>query len=1780
MAKTRAELNAERAALGLPPLTDTPVPAPVTGINAERAALGLPPRPAPTTSPERRPVVQQKLTELKGQAETIRGDLATDKLRQDIALEVTKELPVMTAPDFIRQETERRLKQRVQEVAPPLYMGAFTPVQYGSLVPLARPKEVPVDRAQAPGFMEAMSPQTRVGEAAASRINREQTAGYFDDAEFSKSIADLPDTEKRGRLDFYEAYKAAFKKVKDMNPAVADEDIKADLDRQVKALDEGKVKTFTDNPAARMGLTNDPTIRAFQPQVETATIPMFEPGQLALLQNLDRIKRGRAVASSAADTERELRTKGVEVTKIVKRPTGDTTTGGKPVFEDTQVGTGVFRPATETEIKSAVDKARTSTEKADALPFYLTEDRDKVLSNIEDSAKGGTFFAKEYPTGATVESPVSWFVRSVMTVPNALTGAVSEVFTPPEIGEKERAARPALYKDASAAVYNVAQSRGLMGEVTDLYDFYPNTDLKPYRNYAAAAGFAGDIIGLDLGLIGGAASGLREAYTGYKAAGALSKAAGVAERVVPALERGAAGGAKEFLSTIGLEKTASKIKLGDVRLVYGAQLGDSYRAASTYENVVKSELERGANEFYAHEAGLQAVVDTAPRSKFLKDAENAGPRIIDDLGDDGKYFAGGAGEWKEYRRVNEATDILRTSDDPVALAKAAAIARPYLAPAVRNVKEVGRALDALATQTGRTSIKATEVFKAAENLPVEKQDAFYNAVRDAAAIQNGVTTVDRATSGLLTDPGRFTIRLTPNTFTTSDAVESILTDVRKTAGHGLVKDITSTPLNPTTGLYSLDATQGDGLRRAAMQLAATGSLARPAAMSILKGVTAGAVSPADLRALMYAVEDTVAVASKKGFKSSALAERGFTERPISIKGEQGVVKLPLPGSRAVSFGEDVGFVNSLINRVTSGFTDWWQSPTSLKKILNPDQMRVIEDARRAIGVIPKRLELLMGDAVGDTVAQKLIGLSLRVEPGVTAQAIRNIEFWKDVAKSSIFGANKRSLGEWVLGEFKYNDPFSVLSPAGKDALESLTIKYQKDVAKAGTTLADVERMIPDFIDEARALIAKYPSDVFFEKGGKVFDLKAKPQEILVGTWARKDATAIHEDAIAKLLAYEPDTIGEFGLAFRNRFAGIKGFDGQAMGDVPLSTVVARMMMDSGEGTRTVNTMDDVLALPGIKKWVADIDRMRGETVGEEFLRQHGQFLLDDVAETIGALEARYDGGVGQAIRKTRDLERLYKGGATLGETGGPLGTLLGDAVREELGAQPKFKELLRELGSLAEEEASGKVSAFKARRMVTEVLEATNNAFYAMVLYLNPRFHGINISSAPFIGYSTTGRIPSPSALTAGGSWVKDVVVIDRNGIPYTNAQIYDIVARGGAYKSQAAATIDARFLKEAQGMLEDLEEVTPLRGAVRGAKKLAMIPAKFAEASDNAWRVAYVKDALASGKTMDEALEVGRKSLYDYGAATDFERKYVARQILFYNFFRNNVLQSAKGLLVNPSRFIRQARLTQDVSKMVVGEDKWDDMRFYTPLDAGVSRLVAKFAPQANREGDLLLLPQMPYYDAVYILSGLLSAPTDIVRGVPDPVTGKRDFGSGYVFNKLTPSLQAAAALTTGADMTYDLALKKNVAPVPQLALVDAAAAPARELGGPDLFAAYVKLFDMKKRPAQPGEEGYEGYVYTMTEDNFERYKSFLKGAKLLGATRPITDYGKLVATLGGATGQTASTTVTPTSAVGLTTQTKANIPQALEADAARIRAEQLSREEKERAALSGARRAPEKKR
>lgn len=1847
-----------------------------------------------------RAMVQEDLSEIERTEAEKKASSAEDELRRAILYEVSKENPLLN-DEAVRAETERRLQERVAELAPPLYTTGYGGSTYASIIPTAPPQEIPRPSSP-PTIFTALAPQTRAGSAAKSEFERAETAGLFDDAHFYDSIQGLSGKERQDQVDAYLAYKAAYAKLRQLSPketGVTDEQLMEDLRRQVAALSSGEIKTYVDDPANRLGYTGDPLARAFQRQVETGVVPMLEPGQLEYVQTLDLIQRGRSESQAASAAESRLRSQGVEITRMEQKPTGDIGAGGKPVMETVQVPTGQFRPATEEEIKSVVAIERKKAAEDSPLPFYMTPERDAILANIEGSATGGTLFEKKYPTGATVESPTSWFLRVAMAVPNSMMGLAGEAFTPDVIESKEKAARPGLYQDASGTIYNIAQSRGLMGEIGDLYDFNPDPDMKQYAWLGKAAGFAGDIISPDFAILNAGATAVRGGLAAERAAATAGVAA--AKRVAPAAEEAILAGSAEFLESLGLSGYAKKIPMGDVRLTYGAMLGDTYRAADVYERAFLAETaaraESGAEASVeaAHAAALAAAREAAPRSRFIADAEKAGASIVGDLGEGGRYFGKGAKEWQEYRKVSEAESLLRGEAElpRAAVARESQVLRPYLASAVRNSPELKAALGALVGDASK-SIKLSEVVRVVSTLPEEAAAKFWTTVKDSAALQNGFKAIDRGTKGV--DPGRFVVKVTPRTFATTDTADKILSRVKATPEYALLSEVMKRARDK--GLYTLTAEELVALRKLVLTESTTGSLPRSVASRILNA--GDKVSPQDLREILYSIEDGVALQMKKGFRSSMLAEESM--RTIPGRGQA-----PLPGLRSEYFGEDTGFISSALRtiwkKMGAAIVD---KPTDLRGLLNPEQIRIVEDAKREIGNLPKRLELALKGAEGANFSQKLISLSLRTPPGQTASAVKNIEFWRDVAKTSVFGVKDRSKMEFILGEFSYDDVFALVGPEGREAIEALSQLYTRRIQGA-SGLHEIERLIPEFVKQVRNAVDNARTIEFMRAEGAVFDLSAKPQEVLLGTWARKESGDIHESAVSRILDFEPDTLGDFSKLFREKFKGIKSPEGREMGDIPLNTVVAQILR---EGKGSITSVEDILAIPGIKKWVADLDRMTGraplvediktaadkakeasralggsvsedlrraESLGpdelsaagieaakksiagaraeaavkkaaadaaaaahhlagihppiplaveknlrdasaalakanaavaegeatlarilsasqadvaarsavgeaytrargnaEDFIRNNVKALFEDAVETASAISTFHFRDNGAQIAE--DLERLYKGEGTLGEIGGPLGGMLSEGLRQTLGEQPKFREFMQELGALAELGAKGNKSAFGARRMMTNVLDSYNNAFYTLMLYINPRFHGTNILTAPLLGYSTTGRVPGirPTAESIAGVLPAPFTgktflqllgdkadIIDRYGVPWSTEAIYDACVKAGAFKSEYTANIDARFLGEAQALAKEAGLVT----------KIKDFPSALGMQADIVWRVAYVRDALKEGKTMEEALDIGRASLYDYGSATEFERKYIAKHILFYNFFRNNVFQTAKGMLTNPGRFARQVRLTQDVSKMVVGEEQWNELRFYTPMDAGVSRLVLEFAPAANREGKITLGPQMSYYDAVYIISGLLTGPVDLLLGAADPITGERPFGEGYAFGKLRPNTQTAYAMLTGKDPTWDSKVSRGRAPVPHLALMEAAG----------MLPYYTALFNMKSRPAAEGEDGFDGKVYEMSDADAARYAMMQKFLGTVGAKRAFSDFGKWAATLdifgtgqGLATGQTATSTVTLPSALGITTQTKAGIPVASETKAAEVKAAKLAADAAEREKRSGLKR------
>jgi hypothetical protein len=332
-----------------------------------------------------------------------------------------------------------------------------------------------------------------------------------------------------------------------------------------------------------------------------------------------------------------------------------------------------------------------------------------------------------------------------------------------------------------------------------------------------------------------------------------------------------------------------------------------------------------------------------------------------------------------------------------------------------------------------------------------------------------------------------------------------------------------------------------------------------------------------------------------------------------------------------------------------------------------------------------------------------------------------------------------------------------------------------------------------------------------------------------------------------------------------------------------------------------------------------------------------------------------------------------------------------------------------------------------------------------------------------------------------------------------------------------------------------------------------------MAVAEDNMWRMATVIHGLESGETLEGALQLGRRSLFDFGAATEFERKYIARKVLFYNYFRNSLLQGVKTLLENPGRVLRQYRMATDVTKIMIGDTDWNNLRLYGPQNAGVESIAIKYSPSNRKEGQVTVLPSMPYNDVAMISAGLLYSPMDFLAGQKVLSTGDREYGKGFIIGKLGPAPRGAFNFIAGQTMD-DVKMTPNQMSATHIA----AAALFEKKTGVPAVRALTEMFNAKPRPALPGEKAYDEVVYEMSPKDFDNYKMYLvKTIQYTGISTAVNEWAKSYS----GTDLAGSTASSYSEALGLTSKYYAATPESLQRRAGDISTETLKAgtEEKE---------------
>lgn len=1727
-------------------------------IRAKSKTYGKPAPPVTTPAPvpgatEENRQTRQRVSLPTGVTELARAE---DELRKELTLRARSRAVGPVSDDEIARQVDEELNQRKQPMYVGSFVGATTPytavdrpginTAVGSVktvlapgLPViagAKPSLYPENAPLPPGVSlleQTLRPQIRAPKAVEEP---------FDTVEFEKSIRDLPTAEQQAERSNFAGMRAAYKRIRDLNPSMSSEDIFNDMSRQLKEIDS-RLKlqgpTISQDPA-KMGkdvgvsVSKDPLSIALSRQTTTGAVPNLEPGQMAFL----KAKNDLDLADRQAADRGALR----------KQTFTPVASGGGDV--EVRRGAGAplpreaARPYTEKEIDDLIAR-KTNNGEYGALDWWADEQKkNAVLSSPERFVKGGVLFKKEYPTGATVESPTGYVMRSAMTLVNAATGALGYAVTPDIVLEKKSAGRPEAFKGTGLyenVLYNVAKGGGLTQEIGDLYKYNPDTDMQKYEIAGQAAGFVGDMLSLgDLavgaGAIGGAKAGLATARATKAVEGAVDIAA-TAKNVLK-------GAVSSYLDAVpGMSKLATKLAPGDVRLVYGGKLSQEFEAASRYKTVFDEAnvpgsifppvaLTEGEARSLAESAHLraeEAVRAEFPSTKFVDDLDKEGSKMRALI--DGDYFTEGQKAFKDADAVAQAAAKLRTSV-PLTTAEELLL-KPYLAAAARSDSRITESI--VNAFKGAEKSRVTASVIAGQLGPGEALDRFTGALRKAAAFEGGVKTVDTSLADVMQRGGAVVI-VTPKTLATPEQAEKLAkqyqaTDfftkaVKPMQDAGRVELSIAGKVEQGFQVTPEIATQ---LTAAANEARVSGHITEAAHADMLNHIEAGLFTASDVRTLAYSQLDTLALAEQKGVQSRALAE---VNKPAEGRGIGPTRATTIAQQRRA---EELSSNLPIMFRRTNN--QLWDSFNRLEPIVSPVQKQIISDARGKVSALDRTLRddyRRLGTDAGFAGAYGLRPNASSTEKIIalgqgTVNSSGRKAYAAALVDSLIYGSKDQS--PWYRafsGQYLYGE-----------AILSSTAEYNTLINKiTGMGPEELAANLDSVFEDVQKIVATTVNTRITDAGGRVLAVpKTLKSEALAVAYARTRANEIVAEAATKLIPERPMGLTDLSrslideltrLAGGEKPEGLKFFYDMVKKEAVAPGYWADLQLRSqafGEVTRDGvpvldAALDDLISkstslkpedAEQLRKILAN--RFRGEVMTGEL------GLLEDITTHVELMKAEgllADEKIDEGLQRIGDL---YSGRIDPSQLALPA---VAERMKAELGTEAKYKQLLKELCKLSDLAHDGNISAARAVRVVREMANAYHSFYYYTILSLAPKFHGVNNLSAPFIAYFTTGRFSNiknavgeaADVLLLGRRGANPAerllpVVTDALGNVYTRGDLYDLGLKNGIFRSQLDTEVAGEFIQEANKLMGNEGKFTKgfqlRRALTTGPREFLGDP--LATWTDNMWRMESVTGALRNGKTIEEALAIGKKSLFDYGSLTESERFISRNFFVFYNYFRQSVVQFMRNAVENPERITRMIRASTQPTRIMIGDQNYNDLSFYAAPEAGTSRIVTRYDTGSSKKaGSSVMLPMMPDADALNIAGALFTDPLSFIGG-PTAEGRDRVFTEGVIGKRLGPATKLAGAVLfsdTPMDDLLEIKLTKNRIAPEHVALL----MQTNQAAG----TAFLNYFNAQIVDAEATENAFQGKAFVVSDEDFARYKVWINAAQISGASRIAGDYGKLL--------------------------------------------------------------------
>lgn len=1468
--------------------------------------------------------------------------------------------------------------------------------------------------------------------------------------------------------------------------------------------------------------SRDPWIRAFSRQVEIGEgVPDITPEMRTYLNATieDRTRREVKRRLDAGETKQVIRlANGSEVPYDAEAMRGQRA----PLPQGSQI---VSVPKTEEDIRAEVEA---QTEQ----PWWLSDQADAIRANPEAFEETG-FFETTTPYGTKKEALGGYLLRSALTIPNAFAGLMTDIAYSSEdlAAGRQRIREEKGYGDdlLSPALQNIAENRGFYGEAVEAADLakvrqvggedsiLPEGTGDFLYGVTQAGGFAADLLDPSLDIAKGITTGFRAAGQNLAATRAVYgrfEGRPTSRALADALGQGA----NDILdSNVVTALVNLRVPVGDFRNLMTRQVTRDLTAQSDL-------LLRQADDAATAYASLSPELQNSVFGRRFKDAIQSGDDVATTLGRMPADTLATAG-----REVID--DISRIVNDPnatLATARRRDVARA-LGAAAKADESVARVIEpAMTTGAGVSGTKLTNAIRDLANSPQQFKVFTTALLSDLAARE-----VVKATKGISGAGFENVVAVTKNTFLDRATAKKVLDEVKgspigklgakladpeKVKIEPIVAQRGSIPfggemLDPITGAdigatanrvlpaYKLDAALKQEVAAAIDELQTFGKLDAVTARQMRKRARGGHILLEDYRKLLDANIDLVAEGRMAaGTRGTTIRARDVARLPV---GEQ--VELLMPMEQR-SFSRTVA--RKLYEKLTGRTPKLGNLSVGQRQLLQQARTKMSSldtELRRGISQLGKDPELkrLYGldpdtdYSVPELVAALIVGakggdrlITTGRDVRIALEGIIDDLFYTKSTTENVFDLFTGSSVSKKGGVFTA-DGQAQLQPLLDTAVNNIMARPETLWTELAPVIAEAQRIVasgdPKLLRRPDDIV-----DVFAKNKNKI------PPEVQVGGFYRAEARRIADELVSDLINTEvgkgrisifdeltPDLQDRVGRTM-NR-AGARA----SAGGIPLPGRLPNFVQTNfikNRAKRLLNGQKGIMDATDIQE-VLRVDATTAARLAADpaFMRDFGLMseLGEDVANAIirrNELRGAAD-PIGETERLIADLNKPDTDGYKR------LNLLFGENVanqlRDELtsGFDKLRDEILDLLDKGAVERAEG-------------IWNTIQNIRYFLLLNVRPRFHGANLLTGADIFYSTTGKVPNLEDIWEGVKVLENtspnkVIFTDRAGRPYTSGELNQLLTQGAGQTAYRAALPSA-----------DQERLIALLNKGEGWYGNAVENFKaLPQAEDSLFRYAAMKAALREGRTLEEAVALARRSMFDVSDISNFEKGF-KRLALFYGFQRNNIANAIRNL-ASPTkgwqRIGKAERFRKDLTDIMLGDNE-GETRAYSPSYSQTRIILDKIGFDPSKGKELILTsPPLASLDAIYSLADVLKGQTSglfggALRSEYKALLGVED--KFAIDPDHIPAEHMAILGLTGADPLDAV----------NLLLTGLGAEPT----------SYVPTTEIGKGMTIEGREGR--YVIPLVTPKQKRaYTMFMTTLAYTGMASPVSDYARSISAIVG---------------------------------------------------------------